>query len=163
MSLELIATIICDGCGERATSESENKFGNSKWFATWHKAELEKAGWVTVSRGRYHTEAHCCPKCADKPLKPIKGKPRWKGPEVTEQIRKVLHPRLTIPDKRSVWVLAEGKKRLTIGRPCRVHSGAGSSTYWQLKGHRKHFLNGQITGWIHNHELTALIGEVSLS
>jgi hypothetical protein len=78
MSLEIKAVLKCDGgCGEEIASEPEHR-KTYAGFVAWRveRVALTK-GWITVNRGRYHTPAHYCAKCADKPVKPI---PRKKNP-----------------------------------------------------------------------------------
>ena len=85
MSLEVIATLICDGCGTRLSGSPEHRFGNAKICAQTLRHQVELDGWETVSRGRYNTEGHYCPACKDKPIKPIpraKRAPRRKLPPI---------------------------------------------------------------------------------
>lgn len=65
MSYQITAKIICDGCGLFIEGKPEHR-------ATWAKRPLwnaqtqaEKQGWVTLDRGRYHTQKHYCQNCAD--------------------------------------------------------------------------------------------------
>ena len=86
MSFEITSSIICDNCGNRRTAEPEKRIGYAKIAAQRLRQQVEGDGWVTVSRGRYHTEAHYCPNCKDQPIKPIKKgkrKPKRKRPPCT--------------------------------------------------------------------------------
>lgn len=71
VSLEIKASLVCDGCGARIDSEVENRatYANSVTWIVRDKAE--RTGWVTVNRGRYHTPTHWCKECSDKPTKPV--------------------------------------------------------------------------------------------
>jgi hypothetical protein len=159
MSLEVIATIICDNCGERASSESCDRFTECGWFAGSHKRDLtEKKGWFTLNRGRFYPEAHYCPKCKDGAVKPLKGNPRWKGPEATEQISNSLQPACLLPDDHSVWILVENEKRLRIGSPCKIYMGDTISIRYGVRHSEKTFRPEQIVGWIENKELIAMLG-----
>jgi hypothetical protein len=65
VSFELKAAVICDGCGERHEAPVETRATAANEL-TWHlKVWMERNNWMTVNRGRYYTQAHCCPKCAD--------------------------------------------------------------------------------------------------
>jgi hypothetical protein len=158
MSLEVIATLICDNCGDRAPSEPCARFTECGWFAGSHKRDLNKKGWLTVNRGRFYPEAHYCPNCADKPTKPLKGNPRWKGLEVTPAISDVLQPACLMPDDHSVWALIEGEKSLRVASPCKIYMGDTISIRYGVKHGRKTFTREQIAGWIGNKELTAILG-----
>lgn len=76
MSLEIKCDIVCDNCkltyiGEPVTKATQ---AHGVVWRTWIKAERD--GWVKLNRGRYHVQAHYCPNCADKPMKPIPNKKR---------------------------------------------------------------------------------------
>lgn len=157
MSLEAIATIICDNCGVRLASKPCDRFTYCGRFAGEHKQDLVKTGWLIVSRGRFHSEAHYCPACADKPTKPLKGKPRWKGPEVTEEISNALQPTCTIPN-RKVWLLVSGEKCLFIGSQCTFIGESGMLIQWHLRHRKKAVTSESIIGWIGNKELVAILG-----
>lgn len=158
MSLELLASLVCDICGAQEVSEVESRFTAGSYLATRHKRSMEKVGWMTINRGRYHREAHCCPSCIDKPLPKLKGTPRWKGPEVSEVISGALQPLCLIPDNHSVWVLIENEKRLSIGSPCKMITEEKVWCQWQIRYRKKIFQRDQITGWIGNKELVAILG-----
>lgn len=68
MSLQFQASIHCDGkdCLSLIEGKTEHRATYAKrpyWDALDTAA---KNGWLTLSRGRYRTEKHFCPKCADK-------------------------------------------------------------------------------------------------
>lgn len=68
MSLTFKSTIFCDGCTAYIESEPEHR---ATYVMIAHgklKRHAAKLGWITLSRGKYRTEAHYCPCCADKPL-----------------------------------------------------------------------------------------------
>lgn len=161
MSLEIIATIICDTCGIRRPSETGNTIGGAKWLVQEHRSALEKSGWHTMPRGKFHTPAHYCPDCTDKPMRPIKGKPRWKGPLVTDAIRSALKPACEIPERGGVWVLIVFGNRLTIASPCKCigFGDGGTKIVYNLRGRRKPVTKDQIMGWITHKELSEIIGE----
>ena len=73
MSLEIVAKLICDGdgCDVIRMSDVEYKATKAKWIVIDLRRTAEQEGWVTISRGRYHTNTHYCPLCADKPMKPV--------------------------------------------------------------------------------------------
>ena len=81
MSLELLPTLVCDGCGLRVTGPVERRFTRAHGAAAKLRRECELDGWMRLSRGRYHTEAHYCPNCKDRPIKPIKSTHRKRGPQ----------------------------------------------------------------------------------
>lgn len=68
MSLAIVLTIKCDSCGTELQFKPETRSTEARWYVRHGKAEAEKDGWVSLSRG-YKPEGHYCPKCADSPLK----------------------------------------------------------------------------------------------
>lgn len=159
MSLELVAVIICDTCGLRAVSSPCHKFTQGGWWAGKHRQALEKMGWFTLDRGQYHKQAHYCPKCADKPMAPIKGPPRWKGPEITDPVRAALTSGFIEPRCWKVWVLLNGADRLTMGSLGSVHTtDEGRVLQWNVRGKRKPIAQTDIEGWISNEDLKEILG-----
>lgn len=78
MSLKIEATIICDTCPATRSAEPEHRL---TWVShmLWElKRDAEKDGWTTINRGMGHTQTHYCPKCIDKPMKPVPRKKRKK-------------------------------------------------------------------------------------
>lgn len=63
MSLEIVATIICDQCGERIAGQIEKTTTDA--MRSYHRAkeEAKRRRWVTNLR--YGTARHICEKCAD--------------------------------------------------------------------------------------------------
>lgn len=78
MSLEIRCDIICDGCGARIQSEVEHRSTQAVAVPWDAQFKAQEAGWLTVNRGRFHTPTHWCPKCCDKPMKPVPRKKRQK-------------------------------------------------------------------------------------
>lgn len=150
MSLEAVATIICDNCGKRSVSTPYARFTECGWFAGKHKRELTEAGWMIASRGRFYPEAHYCPDCADKPVKPLKGNPRWKGPEITPAITEALQPVCLMPEDKTVWVM--------IGSPCLFVSNEGGRVQWSIRHRSKTFQKEEFSGWIDNASLKEILG-----
>jgi len=71
MSIEIIATMICDTCGAMLVSTPVTAASRAQQ-AYWEvKREAKRLGWTTISRGRYHTPTHYCRECLDKPMKPV--------------------------------------------------------------------------------------------
>lgn len=65
--MRIEARMECDGggCDETLRAEPEHRATYAKQTVWNVKTLAENAGWLTVNRGRYHTETHYCPKCAD--------------------------------------------------------------------------------------------------
>lgn len=75
MSIQIVATLTCDGCGAVMVGEPQYKTtGMVTYWDLKHAARI--AGWLTLNRGRYHVPTHYCPECADKPMKPVPRKGR---------------------------------------------------------------------------------------
>ena len=74
MSLEVVASFVCDGCGTQLVSSVEHRATYAKSVVFELKRIAKKRKWTTVNRGRYHTPTHWCPKCSDKPMKPVSRK-----------------------------------------------------------------------------------------
>ena len=72
MSYDIQIKLFCDGCKEVFGTREE--YRKTKVIQTIWSLDLqaEKKGWITISRGMYNTQGHYCPKCADRPIKPIK-------------------------------------------------------------------------------------------
>ena len=66
MSISIVTTLICDGCKTTLVSEPENRATHCTDTVWDVKNQAEKEGWMTLSRGRYHTPRHFCAACADK-------------------------------------------------------------------------------------------------
>lgn len=71
MSLEIIATMTCDTCGETIISEPVVASTRAKQACWQVGIEADRQGWKTINRGRYHTPTHYCRACLDKPMKPV--------------------------------------------------------------------------------------------
>ena len=71
MSLAMIATLACDGCGRMIVSPPEYRSTRASGPYVHVRRIAEKEGWLFLSRGRYLTNSHYCPACADKPA------PKW--------------------------------------------------------------------------------------
>jgi hypothetical protein len=73
MSVRIVASLTCDGqhC-KAAVSVKEFRATCAADAMGQAKREAKKRRWLTVSRGRYRTEKHYCPECADgAPLDPF--------------------------------------------------------------------------------------------
>lgn len=69
MSIEIVATIICDQCGERIVGETATTttYGMRSYVLAKHEAKRRR--WITNLR--YGTAKHVCEKCADCVAQPI--------------------------------------------------------------------------------------------
>lgn len=78
-------TLFCDGCNNKGFSNTEHRKGHLK-SAVWDlEDEIAHKGWLILSRGRYNTQSHYCPSCADKPMKPIPKKRKPVKSETNEK------------------------------------------------------------------------------
>lgn len=66
MSLSIVTTLVCDGCGTQIVSPAEHRATHCSETIWRVRRQAETDGWMTLSRGRYHTPKHFCMQCADK-------------------------------------------------------------------------------------------------
>ncbi len=66
MSIRITACIVCESCG-KTLEATEHRSTYAKLMVGRLKDAAQRARWLTVSRGRYRTEHHYCPACADGP------------------------------------------------------------------------------------------------
>lgn len=68
VSLEIKATIICDGCGAKLEGKTQTRSTEYQSSYKHVKREWKKLGWIVNLR--YGPACHYCPACLDKPQKP---------------------------------------------------------------------------------------------
>ncbi len=71
MSVRIIISLICDGCGLEITPAPEHRTTHAMSPMRDAKILARRDGWTAVSRGRYLPKAHYCKPCSDKSMKTV--------------------------------------------------------------------------------------------